>query len=135
MLKQLVSFWSSAWQPWPFRPAMPDLPQGERRALPRHPGNQEVFCRLLSAVGHVTRWPGLIQDVSAGGMGLVVNHPFPPEALLAIEWNRPIPKLPLALSVRVVRARAHAGGFWSVGCAFASDLAPSQLQALVEALQ
>lgn len=135
MFERVLAFWASVWKLGPLRAGSQGGPEGnDRRDLPRHPRTLEVICRPLAAVGDAARWPAVVQDVSAGGIGLLLSRPVDSETLLSIEWPRPIPGLPPTLTVRVLRVTSQAGGLWRLGCAFAADLSEPRLQALLKAL-
>lgn len=134
MLRRVLDLWASIWKPWPGSGKGDAPPGGDRRGPTRHDRRLEVSCRPLNVLGPPPRWPAVVQDVSAGGLGLLLEREVAPETLLEVLWPKPIAGLPETLSVRVARVSAQPGGYWLLGCAFSIDLAESQLQALLAAM-
>ena len=136
MFERVMAFWTSVWKPGSLRAAAGGPPDGsDRRDLPRHPRSLEIVCRPMAGVGDLPRWPAVIEDVSAGGIGLLLSQPLDIGTLLALTWPRPIPGIAPTLTVRVLRVSPQPGGLWRLGCAFATDLNEPQLQALLDALR
>jgi hypothetical protein len=113
----------------PSRPPDAGPPAGERRASARRPCNQEIALRPLPAGGREAYWAS-VQNVSAGGVGLLLSHFFPPGTTLALELpGRRAEGLRL-IAAKVVHARTRPHGNASLGCAFAGDPGDAALQAL-----
>jgi hypothetical protein len=72
-----------------------------------------------------------VVDISATGVGLLIDRPIEPETLLEVQLqgdgSGPAPTL--LVEVRHVQARPDGG--WLVGCAFGRALSASELQALL----
>jgi hypothetical protein len=102
----------------------------ERRAWVRYPAALEGVCYTpASAWGAF--WKASIHDLSQGGIGLVLNEPFPADTVVAIEL-----KSQRCESVRVFTARVrHVTsidlGRWLVGCEFLRPLSKDDLAALL----
>jgi two-component system OmpR family response regulator len=107
-----------------------DLPRGaERRAAPRYASDLETRCRLLTADDGSGAVPAKVRDISAGGIGLVLERSLEPGRSLELD-------LPLAgrtatstIQAQVVRAAREPGRDWFLGCVFARPLADRELEA------
>ena len=77
------------------------------------------------------RWPLVVQDVSAGGIGILLARRFEPGAVLSIDLAFVSGEAPQRLPVRVVRLEPAHGGHWVHGCVFDQPLTPQQLYALL----
>ncbi len=100
----------------------------DRRASVRHVCDHEALSRPLELPDAIS-WGAKIQDISRGGLRLLLCFPFKPGAFLAVDVH-----LGQAgsrtLLVRVVRAADQADGTWLVGCEFAAPLSEQELTAL-----
>ncbi len=102
---------------------------GERRAFLRYPRRLEMLWQLLGlAPRDLTR--AVVFDLSASGVGLVIDRSLPAEALLVL-------RLPTSTAgwsshlVRVKRCQEQADGTFRVGCAFVKPLSARQMQGLL----
>ncbi|MBX9580658.1 MAG: PilZ domain-containing protein, partial [Gemmataceae bacterium] len=97
----------------------------DRRAGDRHP----VTPGLLGVTedGPLGRWPVIVQDVSAGGVGLLIGRRVDPGTELRIAFGDGAGPIP----ARVVRVGAKAFGHWFHGCAFAAPLPAAALGELL----
>ena len=77
-------------------------------------------------------WAATINDVSAGGVSLVVDHSFSPDALLNIKLMNAEGVCMCSLRVRVVHAYHRPEGDWLIGCALAIKLKADELRELLE---
>jgi hypothetical protein len=68
-----------------------------------------------------------VQDVSRGGINLVVSRPFQGGELLSVELPGVDGQAPSTVLACVVRAEAWPGGEWSLGCTFAAELGDDDL--------
>jgi hypothetical protein len=101
----------------------------ERRAFVRYPCDRETNCHPLSASGQ--EWAGQVENLSRGGIGLVLNRRFELKTLLAIELLSRSGQPARRVFARVVHVHRRADGNWLLGCAFANQLAEEDLQALL----
>jgi hypothetical protein len=98
----------------------------DRRVWVRFPSGLETT--LQSARGpDGPRLGARVQDVSRGGIRLVVDRPFEAGELLSVELPAAEGQAPSTVLACVVRT-AEDGGAWSVGCTFAAELAEDDLQ-------
>lgn len=72
-------------------------------------------------------WPLVVQDLSAGGMGLLLARRFEPGTTLSIELNVEPNSPPHRFPVRVQRVQQDRAGHWIHGCAFVSPLTDTGL--------
>ncbi len=102
--------------------------RAERRASVRHVCEQEVLSRPLEMPESIC-WGAKVQDISRGGLGLLVCYPFKPGTFLAIDLRTG--EAPgRTLLARVVHVQDQADGSWFVGCEFAATLTEAELEAL-----
>lgn len=100
----------------------------DRRAYVRYGSQLKGSCRALSAERKY-RWTAQIRDISASGVGLILNRRFEPGTVLRV-------KLP-GLSarrlylVRVVRVQKQGDRTWLVGCVFPRPLTNEEVQSLL----
>jgi len=134
MFDRMIAFWSSLWNPSGSRAGLATPAEGDRRDLERHPRHLEVSCRLANNFTGA-RWPAVVQDVSAGGVGLLSDRAVEVNTLIEVTWPQPIKGVPSSVPVRVARTTAQAGGYWSLGCQFAPELTAAQMQSLLDTLR
>jgi hypothetical protein len=118
-------------QPFDVVPAGP-LTSAECRVWERHPCDMQTSCQPLASRGSGDFvWGGTICDISANGIGLLLNRRFEPGARLVIEF----PPLASATRRRVLARAVHATplalGFWFLGCVFPAPLPEDEFHALI----
>jgi hypothetical protein len=100
-------------------PSAPGPPLCERRLLVRH------FCEIGALVDS---WPANIENISRGGLKVVIGRRFEVGTILKVE---------VALSdedhfsmhlAKVVRIEQEPNGSWSLGCAFDQEISEDELQ-------
>ena len=101
---------------------------GERRSCPRHPWFQEVPLRPVGAGSEETRWAS-VQDVSDGGIGLLLRCPFRPGTVVTLELRGPGQLAPQTLVGRVIHATRQLHGNYVLGCALEEKMAAEELSA------
>jgi hypothetical protein len=106
----------------------PRLGQAERRASVRRACSLEALSRPLELPDTIS-WGATVQDVSAGGVGLLICYPFKPGTFLAVDLRIGHAHL-RTLLVRVVHVSDLTDGTWSIGCEFAAPLSPGELAEL-----
>jgi serine/threonine protein kinase len=94
-------------------------PPGERRAAIRYASKAHGKCQSVGGEKY-PRWRAYVRDVSAVGIGLLLNRRFEPGATLIVELQGKA--RPRHLLVRVVRMTKHASREWLLGCSFLSRL-------------
>ncbi len=99
----------------------------ERRVHVRHVRNLAAFCRLIATESDDTWQPGVVHDISIGGVGLASSCPLLPGKLLAVQLEG----LSRRLLARVVHARRRVEGGWFAGCELLSQLREEELGALL----
>jgi hypothetical protein len=103
--------------------------QAERRARVRFHCTLDTFCFPLQTAGEAC-CEGQVQDISQKGIGLVLNQPFEPGAILGIEMGYKVRRRSRILVARVIHITAQADGRWLVGCEFAFQLTDRDIKAL-----
>jgi hypothetical protein len=115
------------------QPAPALVPAGrERRAWVRYPSRSAGSLQLIESETELGWW-ALIQDVSLGGMALILPRRVAPGTVLLID-EPPVraEKQGRALPMRVVHAAPHAGGRWIVGCQFSEPISEQALLGLIQ---
>jgi hypothetical protein len=104
----------------------------KRRAWVRYPSRSTASLQLLESETELGWW-ALIQDVSQGGMALILPRRVAPGTVLLID-EPPVraEKRGRALPMRVVHAVPHPGGRWIVGCQFSEPISEEALLALIQ---
>ncbi len=98
----------------------------ERRTAPRFTCGLRGVCRPLVGSGGAG-WPAEIRDVSAEGVGLLVNRRFECGTTLVVEVRTRRPEAPRTLLARVQRVEPDAKHGWLVGCRLAQALSAQEL--------
>lgn len=103
---------------------------GERRLTQRFETTLNAHCRPI--LDQKSRWQGHIQDVSAGGIRLLLDRRFEIGVLLNVELldtrtGRHFSWLVQTRWVRELIARK-----WSVGCVFNQELSADDLEAVLD---
>ena len=75
-----------------------------------------------------------VQDLSATGIGLLLNIQFQVGTLLTVELVNQDQSYSQELQARVIRVQKLAPGVWKTGCAFDRTLCAEELQALLSGL-
>src|SRR5437016_780425 len=113
------------------RKASEPLGRRECRVYERFASDLPTQCQPLAARGdNEIAWPGTLRNISAGGIGLVLQRRFEPRSGLAVE----LPDLngsSVTVFVRVIHATAQANGTWLLGCSFVSPLSEERLSAIL----
>jgi PilZ domain len=93
----------------------------DRRAWSRYPAQLETFCR--QAVGGPEMcWSGAIENISRGGVRLLMHRRFEPGSLLKIDVPLHVEQPTRYLMLRVIYATLQPNGLWALGCAFTEEL-------------
>lgn len=105
--------------------------ESERRVVVRFPSNSRAVCShpLIPKEGHV--WSAQVRDVSAQGVGLLLDRSFPPGTILMVILRNPARKFFRAVSVMVMHGRQQEDGHWLLGCNFITKLSDEEVKALV----
>src|SRR5437868_3641479 len=104
----------------------------ERRTYLRLASDLAATCSAR-AHAHEAGWPGRVQDISQGGVGLIVEHRFRPGTSLAVELRDRTGRLLRTVEARVAHATAvlvDGNPCWLLGCAFDRDLSEEEFAAL-----
>jgi hypothetical protein len=105
----------------------------ERRAWIRVAANLDVSCQATGGPKD-GGWPGNVADISAGGVGLLLQHRFEGGAELVIELASRAGAFRRTVRARVVHARmvmAAGDPRWLMGCAFDQPLTQDELTNLL----
>jgi hypothetical protein len=121
MLARALASWNRLVR-WRVRHA----PEEDRRVWVRFPSGLQTALRPAGGPDG-PRLGARVQDVSRGGIRLVVDRPFEAGELLSVELPEAEGRPPSTVLACVVRAAAAEGGAWLVGCTFAAELADDDL--------
>src|SRR5437879_12448270 len=101
---------------------MPPAPT-ERRRWARYPTNVGTFWQTVSV--QEICYSARVQDISQGGVRLLVNQRFEPGTLLRI-------LLVKAIEAKLVHATPTADNKWTLGCEFTAVLTEQEVQDLLQ---
>ncbi len=104
-------------------------PRAERRACVRYRCEGDKPKTLITSVGYDC-WPACVRDLSAGGIGLVLNRKLEAGTRLMIDLQNTAQNIAVSLEAKVAHA-SQQGGTWFMGCRFARRLSESELQSLL----
>jgi hypothetical protein len=102
-------------------------PEEDRRVWVRFPSGLETTLQPARGPDG-PRLGARVQDVSCGGIQLVVDRPFEAGDLVSVELPAAEGGPSSTVLACVVRSAAADGGAWSVGCTFAAELADDDLR-------
>ena len=146
MAQKTISFWLRwDWRSWARGPlassqlmepsgeemsagSCDESPAEDRRNAVRHPCGLGISCQPI-ALMRMAPWPGVIQDVSATGIALALDHPLPVGAFLAL--HLPFSSGAKLVRARVVSARPLPDGGWVLGCTLDRKLHHRELRSLI----
>ena len=103
-------------------PTPPPTSGIERRAFVRH------FCDLGAVVDS---WPARIENVSRGGLKVVIGRRFEVGTILKVEIATAGEENFSMLLAQVVRAAPESVGNWGLGCAFLQEISEEEVQGLL----
>jgi hypothetical protein len=95
----------------------------ERRRWIRFPVNLGTFWQTV--MGQEICYSARVQDISRGGVRLLVNQRFEPGTLLRILLNK-------AVEARLVHATPTPDNKWALGCEFSATLSEQEVQILLQ---
>ncbi len=101
-----------------------------RRAAVRHCCGRNILSQAARAAKGKTL-PVKIFDISVGGVALILRSALKPGTLLLIQLKNQALQISYDLAARVVHSRPAPRGQWVVGCVFARELSPLELDTLL----
>lgn len=101
----------------------------ERRAALRYPCDLPTVCRL-SAVPDSEAWSSRVQNISLGGLALILGKQLQSGTPLDIELPGKIRSERRNVQIRVIHSRSRNAGDWLLGAAFPQQLNTDDLQAI-----
>ena len=91
-------------------------------------------CQPAAATdSHEVRWNATIQNISQGGVGLLLPRRFEKGTSLAIELPGDMERDSAIVFVKVVHLRRSNNGGWILGCKFISELSEDEIERLLTA--
>lgn len=96
----------------------------EKRDSARYPCDQEAVTQLMDASGAMA-WGATVDNISVGGIGLVLCFPFKPGSHLAVTLQSS--QVRRTFLVRVVHALDQSDGTWLLGCEFVQQLPAEEI--------
>jgi len=103
----------------------------DRRGATRYPLSMQTTGHLLGPRGHVP-WVAQITDISATGIGLLLNSSIKPGTVLVITLQGANQKLSRPIAVRVMHATRQDETSWRLGCSFVRKVNEEDLHALLD---
>jgi hypothetical protein len=100
----------------------------DRRASVRFVGEISTFCKP-AVIENYEPVPAIIDDLSGGGLCLLLSEPFRPGTLLRVDWPGATPGAYYPIEVCVLRTQKSTSGVWSLGCCFVQEFADADLEA------
>jgi hypothetical protein len=112
------------------------MPDGSS-ALPERRVKARRACELLDQVSAVASlgqecWQAPVRNISANGIGMLLDHRLDPGALLGIELLNKCHQFWHLKLLRVVHATPHDDRHWLVGSAFVKGFTEDEFRALFE---
>lgn len=101
----------------------------ERRASVRQRFDWDVACELTS-YGVGERWSAQVRDISADGLGLVLDRHFDPGTILEVEIGSADGSLAYTVVARVSHSKRLDNGQWLAGCSFVGRVSDEELRDL-----
>lgn len=108
----------------------PAAPCEDRRRSVRLPCGRKENAGLAVLVGPC-QWPTRLEDISMGGVGLVLGLRHEPGKVLTLILESARLNEPRALQARVTHMERLANGYWHMGCAFLEPLRAGELEWLL----
>jgi hypothetical protein len=103
----------------------------ERRVAVRYPVSNDTTCQAVATpLGAIC--PGWVRDLSASGIGLVIDRHFPAGTWLTVELDNAELGAAVSVSARVVHVIEMPNDSWLHGCAFDRDLSENELRAFTD---
>jgi serine/threonine protein kinase len=111
-------------------------PGPERRASVRYPCSLPTQCNRSSSIHEGETepqdcWEATVQDLSAEGIGILVNRRFEPGTILTVDLRNSKQGFQRSMELRVIHVRRAARGSWFHGCIFAEPLSKLELRKLL----
>jgi hypothetical protein len=112
---------------------------GARREKPSAPDDLRTWVRfdcnvraLCQRIGDPENsvWPARVANISASGIGLVVDHAVGPGTLLSLDLESPTSGGRRTILACVVQVTTRSGKEWALGCNFIRELSEADLKAL-----
>jgi hypothetical protein len=117
--------------PLPATEPAPAPPSCECRVFERYPSGLPSRCQPASSFGRDDlKWNGSLENVSQGGVCLILNRRFEKGTGLAIELPGRQSKEPYTVLAKVVHVHRGEAGNWAHGCQFISELSEEEVARL-----
>jgi hypothetical protein len=104
----------------------------ERRGAERLPLEPTSVCRVMCE-GQEGEPQATVRDLSATGIGLLIDRPLKPGSVLILSLQTGDHRLARPLPVRVMHSSPATEGNWLVGCQFVRRLSDPELHVLLGA--
>jgi hypothetical protein len=101
----------------------------ERRGGDRHACSLEATSHPLD-IGETLSWGAVVNDISAGGVGITLCYPFRPGTYLAVDLQSS-GGMVRTLMVRVLHVHDQTDGMWRLGCEFVKPLTQGDMDLFV----
>jgi hypothetical protein len=99
----------------------------DRRASVRFVGEISTYCKPAT-LDNYNPVPAVIDDLSGGGLNLLLSEPFRPGTLLRVDWPGATDGVVYPVEVCVLRTTKSTDGVWALGCCFVQEFDPADLE-------
>jgi len=115
----------------------PDSVRGfDCRVTTRRTCNFQTSCEPTSVRGdRDIKWAATINDISVGGIGMVLQRRYEPGTGLTIELPDSASDTTYTVLARVVHVKKQRDGRWHLGCNFVSELSEEEVETLIQVAQ
>lgn len=118
-------------------PGCPDSARGfDCRVTTRRTCNFQTSCEPTSVRGdRDIKWSATINDISVGGIGMILQRRYEPGTGLTIELPDSASDTTYTVLARVVHVKKRRDGRWHLGCNFVSELSEEEVETLIRIAQ
>jgi hypothetical protein len=103
----------------------------DNRTWVRFPCNVKVMCQTVTAAALEAAWPAQVLNISANGIGLLVDREIEPGTLLSVELQAAGGQTARTILACVVHVTEQGVGHQALGCNFIRELSEKELLALL----
>lgn len=128
MFERTVSFWRRLLGSNSVQANLANAPEDRRRSN-RFSGNQEILYKPATEESGSVNFRAQLDNVSSGGIKLIVDQPLQPGDLLSIQLPTSSPDNTTWVLACVLHAQRQKEQRWALGCNFSRELSLEDLQA------
>jgi serine/threonine protein kinase len=126
----------SGWEPEGSTSNRGQRPAKERRRATRYPCTLATLCELATSIhpeedSLLDRWPGKVLNLSATGIGLLLDRRIEPGTVVGVVLESPDGSFQYRTELKMVRSIPSEGKKWFIGGAFVTPLEKGDLRKLL----